>query len=143
MTSSAIPTFGTRGLAPIEEHRNPTIRNILLVLSSYPIPVVGMISMERPLGAWEQVVAGRSHQGAWYGANAPASPYLAQWRWTVDGGPPDVAVVRDAGRGRPGISRRRRYPREIGVYDRDCTTMVWARLYFRWVSAETGPRAMS
>jgi anti-sigma regulatory factor (Ser/Thr protein kinase) len=26
----------------------------------------------------------------------PASPYLAQWSWVIDGGPPDVAVVRDA-----------------------------------------------
>ena len=28
----------------------------------------------------------------------PASPYLAQWSWVIDGGPPDVAVVRDAAR---------------------------------------------
>lgn len=28
----------------------------------------------------------------------PASTYLAQWNWVVDGGPPDVAVVRDAAR---------------------------------------------
>lgn len=27
---------------------------------------------------------------------APASTYLAQWNWVADGGPPDVAVVRNA-----------------------------------------------
>jgi anti-sigma regulatory factor (Ser/Thr protein kinase) len=26
----------------------------------------------------------------------PAYPYLAQWRWVIEGGPPDVAVVRNA-----------------------------------------------
>ena len=26
----------------------------------------------------------------------PVSTYLAQWRWVVEGGPPDVAVVRNA-----------------------------------------------
>lgn len=26
----------------------------------------------------------------------PASLYLAQWSWVINGGPPDVAVVRDA-----------------------------------------------
>jgi anti-sigma regulatory factor (Ser/Thr protein kinase) len=143
-------------------------------------------------------------------ANAPASPYLAQWSWTVDGGPPDVAAVRDAARGtarnwglgaladdvalivaefssnawthgdlpiavtlrlqedvltievsdtgsglavftgpRPLGAGGRGFPatgaiaQEIGVYGRDCKTMVWARLYFRWVSAETGPGATS
>jgi hypothetical protein len=30
--------------------------------------------------------------------STPASPYLAQWSWLIDGGPPDVAVVRDAAR---------------------------------------------
>jgi anti-sigma regulatory factor (Ser/Thr protein kinase) len=28
--------------------------------------------------------------------STPASPYLAQWSWVINGGPPDVAVVRDA-----------------------------------------------
>jgi anti-sigma regulatory factor (Ser/Thr protein kinase) len=28
--------------------------------------------------------------------STPASPCLAQWSWLIDGGPPDVAVVRDA-----------------------------------------------
>jgi anti-sigma regulatory factor (Ser/Thr protein kinase) len=140
----------------------------------------------------------------------PASPYLAQWSWVVDGGPPDVAVVRDAARAtadnwglgaladdvalivaefssnawtygdlpitvtlrlqegvltievndmgpglalftgpRPLGAGSRGFPaaaaiaQEIGVDGRACETTVWARLHFRWVSAETEPGAVS
>ena len=136
----------------------------------------------------------------------PASPYLAQWSWVVDGGPPDVAVVRNAARAaaqnwglgvladdvalivaefssnawthgslpiavtlrlqegvltievsdagpglalftgpRPLGAGGRGFPaaaaiaQEIGVDGRACETTVWARLHFRWVSAETEP----
>ena len=142
--------------------------------------------------------------------STPASPYLAQWNWVVDGGPPDVAVVRDAARAtaqnwglgvladdvalivaefssnawthgglpiavalrlqegvltievsdkgpglalftgpRPLGAGGRGFPaaaaiaQEIGVNGRTCETRVWARLYFRWVSAETEAGAMS
>jgi anti-sigma regulatory factor (Ser/Thr protein kinase) len=31
-----------------------------------------------------------------YDQSATVPPYLAQWSWVIDGGPPDVAVARDA-----------------------------------------------
>ena len=142
--------------------------------------------------------------------STPASPYLAQWSWLIDGGPPDVAVVRDAARATarnwglgalandvalivaefsssawthgdlpitvrlwlqdgvvtievsdagPGLTLfsgshplgtgGRGFPaaaaiaQEMGVHSRACKATVWARLHFRWVSAETEPGAIS
>lgn len=141
-----------------------------------------------------------------YADGIPAS--LAQWSWVVDGGPPDVAIVRDAAQATaynwglrvlaadvalivaefssnawthgnlpitvmlrlqegvvtievrdagPGLSMfagprplgagGRGFPaaaaiaNEIGVDGSARETKVWARLHFRWVSAETEPEA--
>jgi anti-sigma regulatory factor (Ser/Thr protein kinase) len=140
--------------------------------------------------------------------STPASPYLAQWSWLIDGGPPDVAVVRDAARatarnwglgaladdvalivaefsssawthgdlpitvrlwlqdgvvtievsdagpgltlfsgsrplgtGGGGFPAAAAIAQEMGVHSRACKATVWARLHFRWVSAETEPGA--
>jgi anti-sigma regulatory factor (Ser/Thr protein kinase) len=50
---------------------------------------------------------------------------------------------RPLGTGGRGFPAAAAIAQEMGVHSRACKATVWARLHFRWVSAETEPGAIS